>query len=109
MADVPGGLVPNEPEGPFALGPEVHRKPREKGASDQADGTSQHKAPPQLVGCRHLAPITGNGLTLCVLSWDRLGHQADGLGVAPGRHLGLGFTAPPHFILAAQGAVWMVG
>jgi hypothetical protein len=108
-ADVPGGMVPHEQEGPLALGRNVHSKPRENGAGDQADGTPPHKAQQHLVGCRHIEPITGNGFPLCVLSWDGLFHQADGLVGAHGMPLGLGFTAPPHCILDAQGDAWIVG
>jgi hypothetical protein len=109
LAAVPRGVIPHEQEGSFALGRKGHRKPREKGAGDHADGTSQHKAPRHPVGCRHLEPTTGNGFALWVLSWSRVGHQAAGRVVAPGVHLGLGFTAPPRSIFEAQRDVRVVG
>ena len=102
LADMPGGIVLDEHQGPFALGRNVRGQPREKGASDHADGTSPHKAPQQVVGGRHIATITGHRFALGVLGRYRLFHQAAGLVVAPGLHVRLGFTAPPHVIFAAQ-------
>jgi hypothetical protein len=60
------------------------------------------------VGGRYRASITGQGLALGVLSWYRLFPQADGLIIAPGRPLRLGFTAPPHVLFEAPRDVRMV-
>lgn len=61
LADVPRGLVPDEPEGPFALGCKVGGEPRQKSARDPADGTSLPTAHQPRVSCRHLEAITGPG------------------------------------------------
>jgi len=52
--------------------------------------------------------ITGYRFALWVLSRYRHFHQADGLVVAPGMHVRLGFTAPPHVIFEAQYKVRMI-
>jgi hypothetical protein len=44
LTDMPGGIVPDEHEGAFALGRKGRGQPREKGTGDHADGTSPHKA-----------------------------------------------------------------
>jgi hypothetical protein len=108
LADVPSGMVPDEHEGPFALGRNVRGQPREKGAGDHADGTSPHTAPQPVVGGRHRETITGHRFGLWVLGRYRLFHQADGRVVAPGMHVRRGFTAPPHVIFAAEYKVRMM-
>ena len=87
--------------GPFALGRKVCGQPREKGAGHRADGTSPHKAQQHVVGGRHIETITSHGFALGVLGGYRFFHQTQGLVVAPGMHVRLGFTAPPHFIFEA--------
>jgi hypothetical protein len=109
LADVPGSMVPDANEGPFALGRTVDGKPGEKGAGDRAARPSFDTAPPHLVGCGPRAPIAGYSVALGVLGGDRLCPQAEGCVVAPGMPLGLSFTAPPPVIFAAQRQVRMVG
>jgi hypothetical protein len=108
LADVPGGMVPDAHEGPCALARHARGPPREQGAGDHADGTSPHKAPPHVVGGRHLETTTGHRLARWVLGRYRLVHQADGLVVAPGLPGRLGCTAPPPVIFDAQCKVRMI-
>jgi hypothetical protein len=108
LADVPRGMVPDEQEGTFALDRNVCGEPREQGAGDHAEGSSLHKAPQHVVGCRYRESISGKGVAFWVLGRDRLFHQADGLIIAPGMHVRLGCTAPPYFICAAPREVRMV-
>jgi hypothetical protein len=105
---MPGGIVPDEPESPFALGRQVCGKPCEKSTGHRTDGTPLDKTSAHVVRRGYVEAITGYRFTLWILGWYRLFHQADGLVVAPGLHVRLGFTAPPHVIFAAQRHVRMV-
>ena len=108
LTDMPGGMVPDEQESPLALGRKVCGKPCKKNTGHRTDGTPLDKTSEHGVRRGHLEAITGDRCPLWILGWYRLFHQADGLVIAPGMHLGLGFAAPPDFIFEAQREVRML-
>jgi hypothetical protein len=102
VTDRPGGLVPDEQESPFALGRKVCGKPCEKSPGHCTKGTPLDNTSAHGVRRGHVEARTGNRLSLWSLGWYHLFHQADGLVSAPGMPRGLGLTAPPDCIFAAQ-------
>jgi hypothetical protein len=108
LTDMPGGIVPDEQESPLALGRKVCGQPCKNNTGHRTDGTPLDKTSEHVVRRGHIEAITGDRFPLWILGWYRLFHQADGLVIAPGMHLGLGFAAPPDFIFEAQRAVRML-
>jgi hypothetical protein len=106
---MPGGVVPDEHEGPFTWGGNILYQPGQKGTGDLPDGTPQHKASQHVVGPRYGAPLTGHGFTRGGLGGYGLLHEPEGRSITPGMPLGLGWAPPPPLICAAQSAVCLVG
>ena len=115
IANVPGSIIPDQSQDTFIHRFQLGTTPFKKLDRDIADRTSIHEThqdflvrlsvflfPPQQ------QPITGQGFGVRVVFGFRLFNQAQWLvRVAPRRQVGLGKTAPPHFIAETLHPIWI--
>jgi hypothetical protein len=108
LATVPGGIVPDQPQGGEALGRASGRAPRQASNRHGTHRTPRDKPAPPLV--RRLRPrpyqqpIPGQGLGIGGGRRPRqLLQPIRGLGVGPSMLIGLREAAPPDCIATAQG------
>ena len=113
LADMPGGVVPDQQPLPFSLGCQALTTRLQELDRDRAHRSSGDKAQPDLrtvwVIWRPFLPqdpIAGQGFGIGVALWPGLFHQAYGVPFAlPGLHTRQRKTAPPHFVLEAGGPI----
>jgi hypothetical protein len=111
LAVMPGGIVPDEQPGGFALGLQLGADPLQKLRGDGADWTPIHKTQRHLAANRISGwtvlpenPITGEGFGIRIILLPDLFHQVDWITFAlPGIHIRQGKPAPPHLIQKADG------
>ena len=108
VAEMPGGVIPNEKQRSFALASEVGQQPSQKGGGHRTNRPALDKAQQHLVESWQIQPITSDGFALRVLTRHLLLAQAQRLLVGPAMELGLPFSAPPDLIFKAQGNVRVV-
>ena len=107
LAAVPGGVVPDQPQGGEALGREASGAPRQQRGGDGTDGAPGDKLEPHGVCLRrpwpHQQAITGQGCGLrLVRRWGPRLQRGRGLGVQPTMLVGLGQPTPPHVVATTQ-------
>lgn len=108
VADVPGGVIPNQKQRPFALVGEGSQHPGQKGGGDGTDRPTRHKADHHLVQSRQIQSITGDGFALRISPSYLLLDQPQRLLLTPAMQGRLSFAAPPDFIFEAQDNVRVV-
>ena len=115
FADVPGSIIPDQSQDTFIHRFQLGTAPFKKLNRDIADRTSIHETQQDfLVGLSvflrppQQQPITGQGFGIRVIFSFRLFNQAQWLvRVDPRRQMGLGKTAPPHFIAETLHPIWI--
>src|SRR5687768_2366767 len=95
---MPGSVVPNQKERPFAVGGKVSGQPSEKGTSNPTQWSSADKAQQHLVASRHIESIAGDGFAVRVVLGDGFLDQAQWLPLCPTVHLRLRCATPPDFV-----------
>jgi|RhiMetdeSRZDD1v2_1073273.scaffolds.fasta_scaffold242812_3 hypothetical protein len=101
-AAVPGGMVPDQPQGLLAVMGEAFGNPGPLIAGDLADGPPIDKAPQQSVQLRQKKARACQCLAIRLSLGRLVFHEAQGFVLCPGVHRRLGETAPPAFVLEAQ-------
>src|SRR5918995_692051 len=117
LADMPGGVVPDQEQGPLADGSQLATAPLQELAGHVADRAPVHKPQPaRLVpGAARLSPagqepIAGQCLRIRVIGRDRLFDQVQGLiGLGPTLEGRARQATPPHLVLEPQGPVRVGG
>src|SRR5918996_4157 len=116
LANVPGGIVPHQEQRFLTQSFQLATDPGQERDRHPADGTTLHKAQPDLLGWgvsgppAHQQPITSQGFGVRVILGHRLLYQRQRLAsLGPGVHPGASQPAEPTLILEAQGPVRMGG
>lgn len=102
MTEMPGGVIPDQKQRPFALRRKGAQQPGPKGTGDAAERTALHKAYLHLVQRRDVKSVTGDCLAVRIVFRDVLLDLLQRSLVAPGVHRRLPFAAPPSLIFKAQ-------
>lgn len=114
--DMPAGIVPHQDEDPLAHPLQLRAAPIQELGRDRTQGTSIHKTQPGFLppvaghqwAIAQQGPIAGQGFGRVIFGGRCLLNQAQWFsGYRPGMQVGVGKTAPPHFILKAQHPIGM--
>ena len=111
VADVPGGIVPDQEQGVLAVRMEFAAAPVQIVDGESTDRPTIDEPQPHLVAgvfvgrvCAEQEAVAGQRLRVRVVLRDRLFHQPQSVILLdPGMEFGSSQTAPPDLILEAQG------